>query len=262
MTWFVPRAAGALTAATAAGVAMVTVPSTSNAMTSTPDATVALGNVYHLNRCVAARGEREAILQVEGEYGWMIVGKGPFVRDEDCAAADPRTPYTAPTATWEPTATGTFAMRLLYGYGDPEVTSEPWAVRVTSGDPAELTRIRYRVTGCDFCEIAPYRVTPMGKTYLSYPTVRVRNGRAESLVPTRRTRGMAFSMNARKWNPWNSAPLVITRYQGAEAGTRIPVTEARAARTGFLLLGGHAEAHGDREDSRTKNAVPTRARFP
>ena len=164
----------ALAAITAAGLVMTTLATPSASMTSPPDETVALGDVYHLNRCVAARGEDEAILQVESEYGWLIVGKGPFVRDEDCAAANPKTPYTAPTATWEPTTTGTFAMRLQHGYGVLDVTSEPWAVQVTPGNPSKLTTIRYRVKGCSGCKIQPYRVSSGGKTYLEYLSVAMR----------------------------------------------------------------------------------------
>lgn len=238
MTRSFTRAVGALTVMTAAGVAVGALPPTSNAMTSTPDETVAFGDVYHLNRCVASRGEDEAILQVEGEYGWLIVGKGPLVRDEDCAAANPKTPYTAPTATWEPTGTGTFAMRLQYGYGVPDVTSEPWAVQVTAGDPSKLTRIRYRVKDCNGCKIQPYRVSSGGKTYLEYPAVTVRNGKAESVVPRRRTRGMAFAVNARRWNPWNSIPLVITRYAGTSDGQRVGLGIARSAKKGTFCWAG------------------------
>ncbi len=139
----------ALAAIMAAGLVVTNLATPSASMTSPPDETVAIGDFYHLNRCVAARGEDEAILQVEGEYDWPIVGKAPFVRDEDCAAANPKTPYTAPTAMWEPTATGTFAMRLQYGYGVPDVTSQPWAVQVTPGDPSKLTTIRYRCAMSD-----------------------------------------------------------------------------------------------------------------
>lgn len=228
----------ALAAITAAGLVMTTLATPSASMTSPPDETVALGDVYHLNRCVAARGEDEAILQVESEYGWLIVGKGPFVRDEDCAAANPKTPYTAPTATWEPTTTGTFAMRLQYGYGVLDVTSEPWAVQVTPGNPSKLTTIRYRVKGCSGCKIQPYRVTSGGKTYLEYPAVTVRGGKAESVVPRRRTRGMAFAVNARRWNPWNSVPLVITRYAVTSDGQRVGLGKALSARKGSFCWAG------------------------
>ena len=71
------RVLGAL-AAGGTLLAVQTSPSTS--LTSTPDESVAFGDLYHLNRCVASRGGAEASLQVEGEYGWLIVGKGPFVR--------------------------------------------------------------------------------------------------------------------------------------------------------------------------------------
>lgn len=207
-------------------------------MTSTPDETIAFGDVYHLNRCVASGGEGEAILQVEGDYGWLIVGKGPFVRDEDCAAANPKTPYTAPTVTWEPTGTGTFAIRLQYDYGVPDVTSEPWAVQVTPGDPSRLTRIRYRVKACNGCRIQPYRVSSGGKTCLEYPAETVRDGKAESVVPRRRTRGMAFAVNAHRLNPWNSIPLVITRYAGTSDGQRVGLGKALSAEKGTFCWAG------------------------
>lgn len=223
---------------TAAGLSVTVLVSPSPSLTSPPDESVAFGRVYHLNRCVASRGEDEAILQVEGNYGWLVVGKGPFVRDADCAVANPKTPYTAPTATWEPTSTGSFALRLLYGWDGEDIASEPWAVKVTRGDQSELTRIRYRVKGCERCQIRPFRVSPRAALHVEYPAATVENGKAESIVPRRRTKGMAFAVNARRWNPVGSVPLVVTRYEGISPGERVNLRRALRPRKGTFCWAG------------------------
>lgn len=228
---FSKGAAKSLAAITAAGIGLALQAAPSSSTTSPPDETIAFGEVYHLNRCVASMGSTDASLEVWTRGRWEYAARGPLVRDDDCAAANPNAPYTAPNLRWEPTAPGTYSLRLS---DDPVkgTGSEAWALKVTSGDPSALTKIRYRVKGCENCLIQPHRVSARGSTYLDYPRVRVRNGRAVSLVPTRRTRGMAISINARRWNPPGAIPLVIVRYAGTTPGQKVSPSRARQSSQG------------------------------
>jgi hypothetical protein len=66
----------------------------------------------------------------------------------------------------------------------------------------------------------------------------VRRSVARLHVPTSRTRGLAFAINAGKYNAGNAVPMVVMRYAGMPAGTRVSPGQSAAAGTGSFCWAG------------------------
>ena len=94
-----------------------------------------------------------------------------------------------------------------------------------------MTTITMKVTGCDGCSITPVQALNAGSaqaTIWTGTTVKVKGGRAVFTVPTAKTAGMSFNLDARWPVAINAMPVIVTQYKGAQPGQRVTKRQAKA----------------------------------
>ncbi len=102
---------------------------------------------------------------------------------------------------------------------------------VGSASAAEpTTTISMRVSGCEGCTITPVQAVNGQNDIWTGTAVTVKGGRAEFSVPTSRTAGMSFNLDASWQVDINAIPVIVTQYQGFQAGQRVSTAQAKSAK--------------------------------
>ena len=105
------------------------------------------------------------------------------------------------------------------------------------------TTIIMRIPSCNGCHIYPYNLRPdaNGGTYRGYAHT-VTNGTVTIVVPTSRTDGMVFRIDA----PWQDeadlSPVIAFQYEGFAPGTTVTRPQARRALSASPCWAGTAAA--------------------
>lgn len=95
----------------------------------------------------------------------------------------------------------------------------------------DTTTITMKVTGCEGCAITPVQALNAGSAQASIWTgtkAVVKNGRVVFTVPTSKTAGMSFNLDARWQVDINAEPVIVTQYKGAQPGQRVTKRQAKA----------------------------------
>ena len=93
---------------------------------------------------------------------------------------------------------------------------------------AASTTITVKVIGCGGCTITPVQAITGEDTIWTGTAVKVSGGKAVLTVPTVRTRGMSFNLEA-SWNvAINAMPVIVTQYQGTQPGQVVTKKQAMA----------------------------------
>jgi len=88
------------------------------------------------------------------------------------------------------------------------------------------TMITMKVTGCEGCTITPVRAIAGEDAVWSGTAVKVKGGKAVLTVPTAKTRGMSFNLEA-SWNvAINAMPVIVTQYEGTQPGQVVTKRQA------------------------------------
>jgi hypothetical protein len=103
------------------------------------------------------------------------------------------------------------------------------------------TVITMRVTGCEGCTITPVQaISGQADIWTGTPT-KVRGGQAQLTVPTSRTAGMSFNLDATWPVDINAMPVIVTQYQGFAPGQRVSVAQAKAAKRATACWAGTSQ---------------------
>lgn len=95
----------------------------------------------------------------------------------------------------------------------------------------DMTTITMKVTGCEGCAITPVQALNAGSAQASIWTgtkAVVKNGRVVFTVPTAKTAGMSFNLDARWPVDMDAVPVIVTQYKGAQPGQRVTKRQAKA----------------------------------
>jgi len=91
---------------------------------------------------------------------------------------------------------------------------------------AGSTSITMKVTGCNGCTITPVQAIEGEDAIWSGAAVKVKGGKALLTVPTARTRGMSFNLEA-AWNvAINAMPVIVTQYESTQPGQSVTKKQA------------------------------------
>ena len=102
----------------------------------------------------------------------------------------------------------------------------------TVAPPAQaeaMTTITMKVTGCNGCTITPVQAITGATDIWTGTGAKVRAGQVVLSVPTARTVGMSFNLDADWRVDINAEPVIVTQYQGYQPGQRVTKRQARAA---------------------------------
>jgi hypothetical protein len=103
------------------------------------------------------------------------------------------------------------------------------------------TTITMKVTGCNGCTITPVQaITGAADSWTGTP-VKVSGGQAVLTVPTTRTPGMSFNLEASWQVDINAMPVIVTQYQGRQPGQAVTKRQAMAARQATACWAGTAD---------------------
>ena len=92
------------------------------------------------------------------------------------------------------------------------------------------TTITMAVSGCEGCTITPVQaITGSSNVYTGTP-VKVTGGQAVFVVPTSKTVGMSFNLEATWQVDINAMPVIVTQYQGISPGQAVTRAQALAAK--------------------------------
>lgn len=114
---------------------------------------------------------------------------------------------------------------------------------VGSASAAEpSTVITMRVAGCEGCTITPVQAVTGQSSIWTGTAVTVKGGQAQFTVPTSRTAGMSFNLDASWRVDINAEPVIVTQYQGFAAGDRVSAAQAKSAKKATACWAGTNEA--------------------
>lgn len=116
----------------------------------------------------------------------------------------------------------------------------PLAVPASAAVP--MTTLTMSVTGCEGCTITPSQYRKGMKEAWSGTAAKVSNGVATLTVPTSRTAGMYFAIEA-TWKVEIAAqPLITMQYKAMPVGGTITRAQAMASRRGSACWAGTTES--------------------
>lgn len=105
-----------------------------------------------------------------------------------------------------------------------------------------MTTITMTVSGCEGCTITPVQaITGSTAVYTGTP-VKVTGGQAAFVVPTSKTAGMSFNLEATWPVDINAIPVIVTQYKGIRAGQAVTRPQALAARRATACWAGTASS--------------------
>ncbi len=119
------------------------------------------------------------------------------------------------------------------------------AALATVAPPAQadpMTTITMRVMGCNGCTITPVQAIAGSADMWTGQGVKVRAGRAVFSVPTARTSGMSFNLDATWRVDINAEPVIVTQYEGYQPGQRVTKRQAKAAKKATACWAGTSDA--------------------
>jgi len=114
----------------------------------------------------------------------------------------------------------------------------PLAVPASAVVP--MTTVSMSVTGCEGCTITPSQYRKGMKEAWSGTAAKVTNGVAMLTVPTSRTAGMYFAIEAAWKVEINAQPLITMQYKGKPVGGTITREQAIASKRGSACWAGTA----------------------
>lgn len=110
----------------------------------------------------------------------------------------------------------------------------------TSAAATANTTITMAVSGCEGCTITPVQaITGSSNVYTGTPA-KVTGGQAVFVVPTSKTVGMSFNLEATWQVNINAMPVIVTQYQGVPPGQTVTRAQALSAKRATACWAGTA----------------------
>jgi hypothetical protein len=110
---------------------------------------------------------------------------------------------------------------------------------VAAAEPT--TTITMNVNGCNGCTITPVQAVTGAADVWTGSGGKVTGGSVVLTVPTARTVGMSFNLDASWQVDINAIPVIVTQYQGFQPGQRVTRQQAMAAKRATACWAGTAE---------------------
>ncbi|MBZ5733412.1 hypothetical protein K8Z61_02785 [Nocardioides sp. TRM66260-LWL] len=107
---------------------------------------------------------------------------------------------------------------------------------------APLTKVTLKVSNCEGCSFAPTSAVEgasVFQTWSAEPRT-VQDGTVTFTVPTWRTRGLVFAVDAPWAGRYGAQPLVTMHESGAKVGSAVTATQAATAKAGHVCFAGTA----------------------
>jgi len=122
-------------------------------------------------------------------------------------------------------------MRRLALLGPSALAIAAALVVAPSAVAEDMTTLTMKVTGCDGCTITPVQALNPGSVQATVWTgtpAKVKEGAVVFTVPTSKTQGMSFNLEARRPVGIDAVPVIVTQYKGAQPGQRVTKRQAKA----------------------------------